>query len=273
MPENKKKTVVEFAGGIKDLVIKVGGKIIYSGERESKRKTEASEKEEKGLAEMAMVSKFASCVNSVPALNYIWKNARFKKTNRKSFHLNSEEVRNSGKANAYNKIVSANRRGKSIGLRPDIRNRIVPDSGKTLAKCKQVLKSEGISQRNYYHGNDMAASYAKRKMTFVAIVCPFDPKKRSKTKFEMISKWYDIKEFTIKEHDKFHFPFDDADIEVIRKYRNCIVYIVFVEESHGGKKTKWYEFGSEEFSLSGFPEKEIVFRDDTPDPPATKGIL
>ena len=28
MPENKKKTIVEFAGGLKDLVIKVGGKIV-----------------------------------------------------------------------------------------------------------------------------------------------------------------------------------------------------------------------------------------------------
>jgi len=37
------------------------------------------------------------------------------------------------------------------------------------------------------------------------------------------------------------------------------VYIAFIEESESGKRTKSYQFGSEEFSLSGYPDKDIVF--------------
>ena len=264
MPENKKKTVVEFAGGLKDLVIKVGGRIVYSGERESKKGTNKSKKVELGKAQMAIVSQFASCVYSIPALKYIWGKARFRKTDRASVNLHVDERKESGKAKAYNKIVSANRRGLTIDLRPNSKNIIIPKTGKELARCKAVLKYEGISLKNDYPEDFFLYPYAKRKMTPVGIICPFDPKRKSELKFEMISKWYDITEFTPWECDEFFFRFDEADVKIMSKYKNCISYFAFVEESNSGKKTKWYEFGSEEFSLKGYPDKEIVFRKDKP---------
>ena len=260
----KKKTVVEFAGGIKDLVIKVGGRIVYSGEKEIKKKTDESEKEKLGKAQMVMVSKFASCINRVPPLRYVWGKSRFRKTNRAGRNLYTNEKKESGKAEAYNKIVSANRRGISIDLRPNSKNIIIPEADKSLANFKAVLSREGITLKSDYPEEYFLFPYAIRKMTPVGIICPFDPKRKSKVNFEMISKWYDIEEFSPWNCKEFFFQFDKTDLEIISKYKNCIIYITFVEEYGSGKKTKWYQFGSEEFSLSGYPENEIVFREDSP---------
>ena len=265
MSEIKKKTVVEFAGGIKDLVIKVGGKIVYSGEKESKKKTDESEKEKLGKAQMVMVSKFASCINKVPPLRYVWGKSRFRKTDRAGRNKYTEEKKESGKAKAYNKIVSANRRGKSIDLRPNSKNVIIPDADKLLAHFKAVLSREGITLKSDYPEDYFLFPYAKRKLTPVGIICPFDPKGKSKVKFEMISKWYDIAEFTPWDYKEFFFQFETTDLETMSKYKNCIVYITFVEGYGSGKKTKWYQFGSAEFSLSGYPDNEIVFRKDRPE--------
>jgi len=262
MPENKKKTIVEFAGGLKDLVIKVGGKIVYSGEKEYKSKTHESEKAMMGLAQMAMVSKFASCIYNVPALRYIWKYSRFRKTDRAGVNKYSDEKSKSGKPSTYNKIVSANRRGLLNDLRPNSNNMIVPHTIDTLSKTKAILSYEGIKIKNDYPESFFMFPYAQQKMTPVGIICPFDPKKKSKTRFEMISKWYDIEEFTPRKYAEFFFRFDTKDVEIMSKYSNCIAYFTFVENSNSGIKTKWYQFGSEEFSLGGYPEKEIVFRQD-----------
>jgi len=264
MPGINKKTVVEFAGGLQDLVIKVGGKIVYSGERERKKKAGESKTEEMGLAKMAMVSKFASCINKVPALQNIWKKSNFRKTDRASFHLHTDERRESGKAKAFNKIVSANRRGLSIDLRPNDSNIIIPNTGRKLSNCKAILRQDRIAIINDYAEEYFIFPYAKRKMTPVGIICPFDPKKKSKVQFEMIAKWYDIPDFTPRRYKEFIFKFDSSDIEVMEKYKNCIVYFAFIEESGRGKKLKYYTFGSEEFSLSGYPDKEIIFRNDEP---------
>lgn len=264
MPENKKKTVVEFAGGLKDLVIKVGGKIVYLGEVASKKKSDESEKEKLGKAKMVMVSKFASCINKVPALRYVWGNSRFRKTDRAGRKLYTDEKKESGKAKAYNKIVSANRRGKSIDLRPSSNNIIIPDTPRTLAYFKAILSREGITIQNDYPEEVYIHPYTKRKLTPVALICPFDSKGKSKVKFEMISKWYDIEEFVPWDHKEFFFKFDATDLEIMSKYKNCIIYITFVEEAGSGKKTNWYQFGSEEFSLSGYPDNDIVFREDVP---------
>jgi hypothetical protein len=260
----KKKTVVEFVGGLKDLVIKVGGKIVYSGESAGKKKTDESEKEKLGKAQMVMVSQFASCVNNVPALKYIWGKSRFRKTDRAGRNMYTDEKKKSGKANAYNKIVSANRRGISIELRPCSNNVITPDDGQTLAKFKAIISREGITLKCDYPEEVYMFPYAKRKLTPVGIICPFDPIGKSKVKFEMISKWYDIEEFAPWDYKEFFFRFDATDLEIMSKYKNCIIYITFVEETGSGKKTKWYQFGSEEFSLEGYPDNEIVFREDKP---------
>ncbi len=264
MPGIKKKTVVSYAGGIEDLVIKVGGKIVYSGEKASKKKADESEKEKLGKAQMVMVSKFASCINRVPALRYVWEKSRFRKTNRAGRNMYTDEKKKSGKAGAYNKIVSANRRGKVIDLRPSSKNVIIPATSKKLAHFKRTLNREGITLKNDYPEEYFIYPYAKRIMTPVGIICPFDPKGKSNVKFEMISKWYDIKEFTPWDYKEFFFRFDTADLEIMSKYKNCIIYITFVEENGSGTKTKWYQFGSEEFSLSGYPDNEIVFREDDP---------
>ncbi len=264
MPQTKKKTIVEFAGGLKDLVIKVGGKIVYSGGNENKKESKQSEKLEIVQAQISMVSKFASGINKVPALQYAWKKSRFRKTTRASANLTADEVGNSGKAAAYNKIISANNRGMLNDYRPNSGNCIIPPTVSGLGNNKTVLKFDGITLKLLYSKDNVKFSYYKKFMTPVVILCPFDPKKISDTHFEVISKWYDIKEFSARECDEFFFPLDASDIEIINKYKNCIIYFAFVEEFQNVKKSRWYNGNADEFSLNGFPDTPIIIRDDKP---------
>ncbi len=82
----------------------------------------------------------------------------------------TDEKKESGKARTFNKIVSANRRGKVIDLRPSSKNVIIPATSKKLAHFKGVLNREGITLKNDYPEEYFLHPYAKRISTPLPLV-------------------------------------------------------------------------------------------------------
>jgi hypothetical protein len=274
MAESKKGALIEFSGNLEGLVIKVKGKVVYFDDAD--KGEEIKEPGGKGRSELAIASKFASCICKVPALAHLWGRAKFLKPRKISKRSSPLGERYSRKVRVFNKIVSANRLKEITGKHPDESYLITPGSKFSRSPFsgppyRGKLDMEGVNMDLYYLATNHDFSDTPQKMTPVGIFCVYDPKQGSKTEFEMIPKWYDIKNFTIEVNTKIFFPFGEKEREILKKYRNCIFYPTFVENESSGAKTRWFSSSIVTFSLEGYPETEIEFGDYKPEAAEVKG--
>jgi len=259
MAKTKKGSVVEYNGDLEGLVIKVNGEIVYSGKL---RKPTVSEIMKKAQEDHSAATKFARCVNQVPILAKIWKE-------KKSYRWSTSKVHNKvvgqgsnfGRASAFNKIISANKkvmRGKGI---PTIMNVIVPESSQHFPYeyCAE-LNASGLDIELILDNKEEKAIPDNSTIIPVGIFCFHGAKKEGKAKFEMLSKYYEIKDFVESEKYKISFPFSVEEIKTIKDYINCIFYFAFGDPPKGARRARGYKHGHGiEFTIEDFTKKPVTF--------------
>jgi hypothetical protein len=259
MANSKKGSVVEYNGDLEGLVIKVNGKIIYSGKI---RKSTESEKMKKAQEDHSTATKFAKCVNQVPILSRIWKDKKSSRW-RTSNKLNMEvgQSSNFGRPSGFNKIISANKKEiRNTGI-PTTRNLILPLSSPDFPYdyCAE-FNAGGIDIEIHLDKNNGKEIPDNSKIIPIGIFCFHDPKKTGKPKFEMLSKYYEINDFVESDNYKIHFPFLVEEIKSIKNYRSCIFYFAIGDPAKGARRARGfrYPYGLE-FSIENFPKKSVTF--------------
>jgi hypothetical protein len=259
MANSKKGSVVEYNGDLEGLVIKVNGTIVYSGKL---MKAVKSELMKKAQEDHSAATKFARCVNQVPILKKIWKEKKSSK------YSTSNELKkvvgqssDFGRASAFNKIISANKKEIRRNGLPTIRNIILPESSPYFLYdyCAE-LNAGGLDIYLHLTPNDEKAIPDNSIIIPIGVFCFYGNKKGGNPNFEMLSKYYEIKEFVEFENYKIHFPISDEEIKTINNYRSCIFYFAFGEPAKGNRRARGYKHSyGIEFSMGDFPENPVAF--------------
>jgi hypothetical protein len=258
MAQKKTGTTLELNGSLKGLTIKVNGvELVF--ETKGKKKPSVSESEAEGRRRLMLVSKFASSINKVPSLHYLWWRVGFLKTNRAGRGKQMDDQNKPGKARAFNKIVSANGREKIFDWRPHPGNRIVPKGNFQIHSYKAELSIEGINIEIYKPKVVNNFPEEPGPVTAVVVLCPYDPIEENKVKFETISKSIEIEGISPDYDSKIFIPIEEADRLILMKYKSCIFFPVIIELPIDKKTSRYFDSRGVEFSLSDYPETPVEF--------------
>ncbi len=258
MAKTNNGSTVEYKGNFEGLVIKVNGAIVYSGKLKETTKSAALQKDQDDLA---MVSKFASCVNHVPELSRIWRQARIRKHLTDKNKTEYTQKAKFGRNSTFNKIVSENRREISKKGRPGTQNVIAPVSDSFPYNYSAKLNKDSIEiDLNIPSDIEMRRIHENSIIIPVCIFSFFDPKKKNKSNFEMISKYYQIDNFISADRYRIQFPILPEDLIIIKNYKRFVFYFVIIEHSRNLKRVRWFrhEQGAE-IAMDGFPKKGVEF--------------
>jgi hypothetical protein len=260
MTKAKNESIVEYKGKFEGLVIKVNGIIVYSDKLKKTIKSPALQKDQDDLG---LASKFASCINSVPELARIWRSAKMKRRRTvKGKEIEYTEKANFGRTKAFNKIVSANRKEISSKGRPNIYNVIVPEKESFPYNYSACLNSKGVDI-DLIIPTDIDKRVIHEHSTIVPVVvfCFFDSTKDSDSKFELMAKYCEVKDFQSSDIFNIHFPITPEELKTIKIFNSCVFYFAIVEHSKNLKRVRWFRHDKGlEFSLDGFPKKSISFK-------------
>jgi len=230
MAKANTESIVEYKGKFEGLVIKVNGVIVYSDKLKKSTKSAALQKDQDDLG---LASKFASCINRVPELAGIWRQARIKRRRTlRGKNIEYTEKAKFGKAKAYNKIVSANRKEISSKGRPNIKNVIVPVGQHFPYSYSANLNSEGVDIELIIPIDiDKRVIHEHSSIVPAGIFCFFDSTKDSNSKFEMMAKYCEVKDFQASDIFNIHFPITPEELKTIIIYKSCVFHFAIVEHS------------------------------------------
>jgi len=259
MANPKNGSVVEYNGDLSGLVIKVNGEIVYSGKQ---KKPKESELMKKAQEDHSNTTKFARCVNSVPILQRIWKEKkRSKWATIDSLKMEVGKQSNFGKPSGFNKIISANKKLIRAFGKPISQNIILPESSaKFPYEYSGELNNEGVDIRLHIPGQEGKIIPDNSNIIPIGVFCFHNPKKEGKTKFEMISKYYEISDFSEADDYKIHFPMTADEIKTIKNYKSCIFYFAIGEPPRGAKRARGFRHSHGlEFEIENLLKKPIMF--------------
>ena len=258
MAKSNNESIIEYKGKFENLTIKVNGVTVYSNKLKKPAKTAALQKDQD---ELTMVSKFASCINHVPELSGIWRQARIRR--RRTFGENKKiysQKAKFGRPAAYNKIVSSNRMEISLKGRPNIENCILPVSNSFPYYYKANFNKDCIDIELSITDKGSDGIQHRSLIIPVGIFSFFDSRKAGKPKFEMLAKYYEIEEFISADKYKIHFPLSAGEVKTIKNYKSCIFYFAIIEHARKLKRVRWFRHNKGlEFSIEGFPKKSVKF--------------
>jgi len=238
MTESNSDLIIKFSGRIDNLLIKHREQVIlnYKGDPDLPDERPAGYLKNQG--KWGVTSSFAKAVNSIPILKAIWHKSYFKKSLKTRFNVDPYERVKPGKAVAFNKIIAANNKF-SGDEHPTIRNIIIPEVMSSITITNAVLHKQGIDFTippcpNFFDFPDKGIEF-----TGAAILCAYNPKRRSNKKYELIHKCYTMKDFNYTESDDFSIAFEPEEAERIWKYKNLILYFTVIVISEMKKIIKW----------------------------------
>jgi hypothetical protein len=238
MAESKNDIIIKFRGRLDNLLIKHGGRIILDYNGNDPLPEEQSIGFIKNQAKLGVTSSFAKAVHSIPILQLIWLKSNFRKREKIRNKFTRREKTKPGKAKAFNKIVSANNKFSGNEY-PTKRNIIAPWIGSSFDISKTLLSKEGISFSIPKSQKFFDLPEKDIIFSLAAIVCAFDPKRKANKKFELITKYYMIKDFNYKEKNDLLIALELEEADIIRKYKKLILYFTIICTTKGEKIVKW----------------------------------
>jgi hypothetical protein len=238
MAETKNDLIIKFRGRLDNLFIQHRGKVILNYNGNEELPEDQPDGFIKNQARLGVTSSFAKAVHSIPILQEIWLRSNFQKREKIRSKFTRREKTKPGKAKAFNKIVSANNK-YSGDEHPTKRNIIVPWIGSSFDISNTVLSKEGINisipkSQEFFNmpGEDNLFSLA-------AVVCALNPKRKANKKFELITKYYGIKDFNYKKKNDLLIALELEEADIIRKYKNLILYFTIICTTNTEKVVKW----------------------------------
>lgn len=238
MRESNSDLVINFRGRIDNLLIKHKGKVILNYNGEADQPDEPSPGYLKNQGKLGVTSSFAKEVNSIPILKAIWHRSYFKKSLKTRFKVAPFKRIKPGKAVAFNKIISANNKFSS-DEHPTINNIIIPSSTSSVDITNAVWNKQGIDFTippcpYFFDFPDKGI-----ELTGAAIICAYNPKRRTRKKYDLVHKCYTIGDFIYTENQDLTIAFEPEEAERIWKYKNLILYFTIVVINEKMQIIKW----------------------------------
>ena len=269
MAAQNKKLKIEFTGDLSGLSIVVNGKTLYldrNGEngKENKYRSPAQINLQKNHS---VISTFASCVNKIPAIKQVWKKSLFSKSLKQSYGTNKSERQYAGKAANFNKIMAANRKIHQDFDYPTGISLFVPDNLVGMPHYDAILLGEElIVDINFMrNGERMKFTDKEKRLTGAAVISAYNPKKRSKIKFEAFPKWEIISNFIPSDTYQINLSITVEEQEILKKYKDCYLYFTIVTETELGKLIRCFNTRGESSSLADYPVSPVLFTNGSKD--------
>jgi hypothetical protein len=258
MAETLDGATFEFRGKLTGLTIIVNGRVLYT-EKEDAVETRSAAVI-RAQKKHATVSSFASCVNKIPVLSKIWRTSYFRKSNKASIGKDKIDREYAGKASAFNKIMAANKRLKTLIERPTEKNLIVPGNRLFLPSFTSLLLSDELIVKFVFKNyNAPDFRFKEKAITGAAIICPYNPKDRTDKRFELFPKWNHIVKFIPSETLEINLAISDEERDIIKKYNECLLYFTLVLETSGGRIIDYFSTEGVSSSLENYDVSPVVF--------------
>jgi hypothetical protein len=250
---------IEFTGDLSGLSLVVNGKTFYvdNNSGKSKERTEGQIKLQKNHS---INSTFASCVNKIPIVKKVWSKSLFSKSQKQSYLTNKEERHYAGKAAAFNKIMAANRKVKQDTDHPTAANLFVPGNLDGIPRYDAILTAdELIVNLDFIQNNErMKFSSREEMVTGAAVFSAYNPKKRSKVKFEVFPMW-ERKKFIPADTCQFTFQLSSDEQDLLKRYNDCYLYFTIVTETEGGRIIRGFDSKGVTSSLKEYLVSPVHF--------------
>jgi hypothetical protein len=238
MAESKKGLTIQLKGKLDSLVIKEGGRVLYSYKK-SKPGRKKTSKQVVARSKTSVAGSFASCLNKISCFKRIWKNWPVK-----------------GRP-AYRNMVAANIKFPvtSLGY-PTSSFKIVPMAG------GEVGGGEAIDKMTIgFIGNGMEITVPPliqklrleengNTITVIGIVSVYNPVRKNKKIFDLFSCSKEIQDYRVREENKIGFEFSSEEKAILSKYKNCIIYGALVISKDGRVPRRWSNQFSVEYDLT-----------------------
>lgn len=238
MAKTKSDLIIKFGGRLDSLFIEHKGEVILNYHNDSTADEEHSEEYLRNQGKLGLASSFAKAVYSIPVLRQVWNRSYFKKSVKTRYKVAANMRRNPGKAKAFNKIVSANRRLLTED-HPTENNIIVPRSDTEIIIQKMIINREGINLSILPKQVFFEIEEKEFELSAAGILCVYNPKGKIKKRFELLPKWILLSDIECSEWDNIIIPFEREEEEIVRRYKNSIFYFTVVCSTKFGRVLKW----------------------------------
>ena len=195
---------------------------------------------------MIPLAKFASIVNSIPELKYLWTNSKIEAFD------------------AFHKIEKVNF-PFLIHERPTLNNTIIPDIFADNKIKESSISPKGIKLKIFISKLEEGQLDGAKELTGIGVICYFNPNGGKLDYFHLgkiRTTPFDVK---IDEEFEVDIPFNGEERSNYNSYLNSILYFTFVSKDGSGTPLKFCCNYRNEFTHENKSEKErFSIRDSRP---------
>lgn len=184
-------------------------------------------KAKESRAQIVPMSQFASIVNSIPELKYIW---------------NQDSLKASS---AYHKIIKFNFKAFEYN-RPTKSNIITPDVFVPCPVTSTIITSDGFRIELFIKREDSFLLEDEKEITAIAVVCFYDPVRRWREYFTLNKIICMIPSFGGKTNTIF-LPLSEQGKYLYYSYKMSILYFTLVTKDSNGRPSRYTTNYSAEF--------------------------
>ncbi|MDR3598841.1 hypothetical protein [Clostridium sp.] len=195
---------------------------------------------------MAPLAKFASIVNSIPELKYLWTNSKIEAFD------------------AFHKIEKVNF-PFLIPERPNINNTIIPDIFADNKIKESSISPKGIKLKISISKLEEEQLEGAKELTGIGVICYFNPNGGKLDYFHLSKIRTTPIEVKIDEQFEVDIVFNEEERSNYNSYLNSILYFTIVSKDINGAPLKFFYNYRNEFTHENIGEKErFSFRDSRP---------
>jgi hypothetical protein len=195
---------------------------------------------------MKTVAQFASTVNSIPELKYLWLKSKITAFD------------------AFHKIEKVNY-PFFTSERPTLNNTIIPDINNDSKIQESSISSGGIKLKIFITNDEGANFNGAKELTGIGVICYFDPNDKTMDYFHLSkirTSAFDVK--IDKEFD-LEIPFSGEERDNYNSYMKSIIYFTMISKDDTGIPVKHFGIYRCEFTNEIKGEKErFSIRDSQP---------
>jgi hypothetical protein len=195
---------------------------------------------------MKPVAQFASIVNSIPELKYLWAKEKIEAFD------------------AFHKIEKVNYPLFTYD-RPTVKNTIIPDNNNDSKIKESSISQGGVKLKIFIH-NDEGANYdGVKELTGIGVICYYNPKSKEDDYFHLSKIRTGIFDVRIDEELEVDIPFSGEERGNYNSYMKSIIYFTMLSKDYAGIPEKHFGIYRCEFTNDNAGEKErFIFRDSQP---------
>jgi hypothetical protein len=217
---------------------------IYAAPREVKISNSAEAI--KSRSKLKTVAQFASIVNSIPELKYLW--AKLK----------------SDVSDAFHKIEKVNYPLFTYD-RPTINNTIIPDNNNDNEIKESSISQGGVKLKIFIPNDEEANQDRAKELTGIGVISYYIPKSKDDDYFHLSKIRTGPIDVKIDEEFDLEIPFSGGERANYNSYMKSIIYFTMVSKDDTGTPVKLFGIYRCEFTNEGTGEKErFSIRDSQP---------